>query len=127
MMRSSLESQLEDATREFVGKILTILRSASLADVASTQVGTGRPTVTGEREPSTRRRRTSPRSAHPSIDLIPQIVDALTTHGSPIAARTIADQLGVPLDRLAKPLKQLRDEGKIEKRGEKRATKYLML
>jgi DNA-binding IclR family transcriptional regulator len=55
-----------------------------------------------------------------------RIVDALTESGEPMAARLLADKLGVPLDALARPLKELRDAGRITKRGDKRATKYLL-
>jgi hypothetical protein len=44
----------------------------------------------------------------------------------PMPARALAERLGVPLDTLAKPLKQLRDDGRIVKQGDKRASKYAL-
>jgi hypothetical protein len=132
MSRQTLDAQLEEATRDFVGKILGILRNASLGDVASVQTGAGsqnRPTLTGSegrspRTEPTRRRGPKPRVS--STELEGRILEILGARREPVPARALADELGVPLDALGKPLKQLRDTSRIVKRGEKRASKYLL-
>jgi hypothetical protein len=135
MSRNGLEAQLEAATRDFVAKVLGILRNASLAEVAAVQPGTG---LLARQQPGsrsadkaasggpsfvTRRRR---RASTKTEGLDGRIVDALTEAGEPMAARLLADKLGVPLDALGRPLKELRDAGRIMKRGDKRATKYAL-
>lgn len=125
----SLEAQLEQATREFLTRVLTILRSASLAEVAAVNVGRSSgpsrpsPASAARPEPTFVRRR-GPRPKTNSLDLEAKVLELLGQNGEPMAARALADRMGVPLDALAKPLKQLRDGGKIEKQGDKRATKY---
>ena len=139
MSRTGLDAQLEAATREFVAKVLGILRNASLAEVAAVQPETGllarqqsgskaapRAASGGPTFATRRRRRASGRSS--SMEgLDGRIVDALTQAGEPLAARRLADSLGVPLDALARPLKDLRESGRISKRGDKRATKYALV
>lgn len=138
MSRSGLEAQLEEATQEFVRRILTILRNASLGEVAGIQVGGGQgptfgaprgpgrpgtpPRPKAEPAPATRPRR----SRSSSEELATQIVDVLSRNVGPMPARALCDQLGVSLDALAKPIKLLRDSGKIVKQGDKRATKYAL-
>lgn len=139
MARNGVEAQLEEATQEFVRRILGILRNASLAEVAAVGVeadaaplrphgstssgGSSRmPTFSAPRGPGRKPRQ---KSDEPSADsLAPKIMDALAGGVGPVPARTLAERLGVSLDALAKPLKQLRDEGRVIKRGEKRASKY---
>ncbi len=131
-MSRGLEGQLEDAAIEFVRKILSILRNASLADVAGVGVGTSSAPQPAARAPKFSAPRGPGRPRQPSGavgatgDLVPKILDVLASASGPTPARAIADQLGVSLDALAKPLKQLRDEHRIVKHGEKRASKYAL-
>lgn len=134
MARSVLEAQLEDATRAFVATILGILRNASLAEVAAVDAPVGGESRSGNGrrpEPSAKpsgptfvRRRGVRRTSAQMEGLGAKIVDILGQAEGPMPARTLADKLGVPLDALAKPLKELRDANTIVKRGEKRASKY---
>jgi hypothetical protein len=52
------------------------------------------------------------------------VIHALERAGSPMGVRTLAGELGVPVDLLAAPLRELRASGRIAKHGEKRATTY---
>lgn len=131
-MSRGLEGQLEVAATEFVRKILSILRNASLADVAGVGVGTSAAPQPAVRAPKFSTPRGPGRPRQPSgavtatANLVPKILEVLASASGPTPARTIADQLGVSLDALAKPLKQLRDERRIVKQGEKRASKYAL-
>ncbi len=131
MIRTALEAALEEATREFVSKILTILRSASLGEVAS--LGASEPTPAPRFSPPRGPARSPgrpPRAAAATranaSDLADRIVDALRKAGEPLGARPIADAMGVSVDELAKPLLALRESGRIVKQGDKRATKYAL-
>src|SRR5688572_19188768 len=134
MSRNGLEAQLEAATRDFVAKVLGILRNASLAEVAAVEPGGGllARQQSGSRTAdkgggptfATRKRR---RATTRTEGLDGRILEALSQSGEPMAARSLADKLGVPLDALARPLKDLRDTNRITKRGDKRATKYALV
>lgn len=137
MSRTALEAALEEATREFVSKILMILRSASLGDVAS--VGRGgedapgpaphfsAPRGPGRGKPTRERAPRAPRATSASTaELADRTLDALRRAGGPMGARAIADAVGAAVEDLVKPLKALRDDGRIVKQGDKRATKYAL-
>jgi hypothetical protein len=139
---TALEEQLEAITREFLGKIVSTIRNASFAEVAGysapaagappkkavTRV-VATPSVSSSRAveratdqngSSRRPRQTADRRA----ELRDQLLGALQQAGGPMNARALATALGVPLDMLAAPIRELRDAGKITKHGDKRSTTY---
>lgn len=132
--RPVLEAQLADVTEEFLRKVLAILRNASLADVANVNVGgpgtqssappanRATPQFSAKRGPGRPPVRRG--GGKPPAELATTILDALSSSDEPISAKALADKIGVHADHLVKPLKQLRDEGRIAKKGEKRASKY---
>jgi len=69
---------------------------------------------------SRRRRQTDAKRA----ELSEKILAILTASASPMGVRAIASAAGTAADLLAAPLKQLREEGKIQKHGVKRSTTY---
>ena len=122
MGRSRLEEEIEAATRQFVSKLVELIRSVSSAEVAALGAEPSkprRPTTSVVGKPPQRRA-----SAPGGSDLKERALATIRDAGRPIAAKSIADALSVPADKLAKPLKELRDAGEITKHGDKRATKY---
>jgi hypothetical protein len=148
MARSTLEAQLYEITREFVARIVATIRSASFADVAGYEPATstgrlglrttsraapslrkrsavngGRDKSAGEGEPKRRGRR--PRqSVARRAEIADRILDVLRVSSSPMGARAIAGEVGLAPDLLAHSLRELRQEGRIKKHGDKRATTY---
>ncbi|WP_394847514.1 hypothetical protein LZC95_08620 [Pendulispora brunnea] len=57
-------------------------------------------------------------------ELAERIIRVLATAGSPLGVRALAGELSISPDLLALPLRELRDQGKIRKLGEKRNTTY---
>jgi hypothetical protein len=51
-------------------------------------------------------------------------VKTLQSAGGALGVRALSSALGVPPDKLAAPLRELRDKGLIQKHGDKRATTY---
>jgi len=132
--KSSLEAELEAITREFVARIISTLRNASFAEVASLSPTLERPRISIPRpkrsapalsapeEPARARR---PRQgADKRAELREHIVQALRQSGSPMGVRALSSQLHVAPDLLAVPLKELRAEGRVAKHGDKRNTTY---
>jgi len=147
---TSLEAQLTDITLEFVARIVSTLRNASFAEVAGIDVNASlrRAKVapppasvrrvrrtkqeltdsgTGAPVPSTKqgRRGRRPRQTQEKRgELAERIIGALASAGSPLGVRALASELATAPDLLAIPLRDLRQQGKIRKLGEKRNTTY---
>lgn len=142
MARSTLEAQLDEITREFVARIVSAIRGASLAEVAGyrTLVAVSGAGATGRRG---RARAAAPRNGVPSSDAEPKrrgrrprqspekraelatrILAVLKDASTPMGARAIASEVGIAPDLLAVPLRELRQGGRITKHGDKRATTY---
>ncbi|RYE82985.1 MAG: hypothetical protein EOO75_19910 [Myxococcales bacterium] len=148
-----LEAQLTAVTQEFVGRIVGILRSSSFDEVVQLASASNSPFAASSgvapRPSGARpapnagpRPRTSPppqvapparaggsrggsrQTADVRQLIANRIVTALETAGTPQSARAISSSLGVPVDLLTVPLKELRDAGRVHKHGEKRATTY---
>jgi hypothetical protein len=126
--RTSLEDDLAALTQEFVGRIVATLRNASFGDVAAL-APTTRATVTIPRpnrappaaSKSSGRTRRGPveRAA-----IVERVAETLRKAGEPLGVRALSSELGVAADKLAAPLKELRDAGRVKKHGDKRATTY---
>jgi hypothetical protein len=128
---STLEAQLTALTREFVARLVEVIRNASFADVAGLSASAAR----GPDE--SRPRRGAPRPAAGSrpgkpsrqtashrAELGERVIEALRGSSAPMGVRALSSELGVVPDRLALPLKELRTAGKIRKHGDKRSTTY---
>ena len=127
MPKHALEEQLTVLTREFVGKLVEVIRNASFAEVAALP-GPQRPTA--ERAPRSTPRPSPPRKSggrqtkERRAELGERLVRALSGAEQPIGVRALAGELGVPPDVLAAPIRELRQAGKIRKHGDKRSTAY---
>lgn len=149
---SALEAQLIEITGEFVARIVSALRNASFADVAGLDVsvlqqqpralpsttanGKGRahvrPGISRESaseasllDPRQGRRGRRPRQTlEKRGELAERILRALAAAGEPLGVRALASELATAPDLLAIPLRELREQGKIRKLGEKRNTTY---
>jgi hypothetical protein len=130
----SLEAQLHEITRDFVAKIVSTIRSASFAEVAG-YAPTDDPasegkivsklTISPAGAPAAKVPGRKPRqTAEKKAELLTRIVSILRAAGAPLAVRTIAHEAATPADRLAAPLLELRDQGKVRKHGDKRNTTY---
>lgn len=123
----SLESELEALTRDFVASILRAIRNASVAEVAGVAAEAPPPRPRGrEPRPSPPAGR-SGRGRRPSAEqgvLAERVLGVLAQAGGPMGARAIASELGVPAEKLAAPLKVLRETGRVRKLGDKRTTTY---
>jgi hypothetical protein len=121
MTKSPLELELAAITEEFVARIVAALRNASFGDVAALS-----PAAPMRRAPSapTHMQQRTRRSGATREAIAERIVGALRASHAPMNARAIADALGVAPDKLALPLKSLRDAGHVKKHGDKRATTY---
>jgi len=141
MPRTALEAQLTSLMQEFVGRLVEVIRNASFADVAALS-----PPGNPQKAASTPTARTLKRTAtRPSLALETEIASArspgrqtkahraelgervvktLSDAPQPLGVRALSTELGVPPDRLAAPLRDLRAAGRIQKHGEKRATTY---
>ncbi len=135
MPKHALEEQLTALTREFVGRLIEVIRNASFAEVASLP-GPDAP-VSRPRLPRTlpaaaaspaakgvRRAGSDRQTAARRAEMGERILAALEATRSPLGVRALAGELGVAPDLLAQPLRELRGAGKIRKHGEKRATTY---
>jgi hypothetical protein len=134
---STLEAQLTALTQEFVAKLVDAIRNASFAEVAG--LSTHRLAQPAEKRGGARRPAPSPRTngggggagagagrqtAARRAELGDRIVSALRGATSPLGVRALANELSVPADVLAVPLRELRAAGKVRKHGEKRSTTY---
>jgi hypothetical protein len=127
MPHMSLESELEALTRDFVAAILRAIRNASVADVAGVAGATApapRRAPRAPEEAAPKRARATRRPAAEQDALADRVLGLLSQARAPMGARAIASELGVPADRLAAPLKVLRETGRVRKLGDKRATTY---
>jgi len=138
---SPLEAQLTEITREFVTKIVATIRSASFADVAgyvpATSTSPTRTRAAARRghfaghdqvhHEDPRRARRRRQSDEKRAEVGEKILTILNASTSPMGVRAIASAAGMASDLLAAPLKQLREEGKIQKHGVKRSTTYSAL
>jgi hypothetical protein len=128
---STLEAQLTALTREFVARLVEVIRNASFADVAGLSAspargpdesrprrGAPRPTV------GSRAGKPSRQTASHRAELGERVMAALRGSSAPMGVRALSSELGVVPDRLAVPLKELRTAGKIRKHGDKRSTTY---
>ncbi len=126
--RSTLESQLASISSEFVTRIVTAIRGASLSDVVafSSKNGNGQAILeaTTARLKSSSGGRRPRQTADRRAELADRIVRTLATSGEPLGARAVASELGVPADLLAAPLRELRAAHRIRKYGEKRNATY---
>ncbi|WP_394837030.1 hypothetical protein LVJ94_08990 [Pendulispora rubella] len=90
---------------------------------ASSSRGSG--TGTGLLDTAQGRRGRRPRQTQEKRgELAERIIRVLQTAGSPLGVRALAGELSISPDLLALPLRELRDQGKIRKLGEKRSTTY---
>jgi hypothetical protein len=127
---STLEAQLTALTQEFVGKLVEAIRNASFAEVASLSTHRAAPPKeSARRAPSSKSNGSTTRpagrqTAARRAELGERIVGTLREASAPLGVRALANELGVPADVLAVPLRELRAAGKIRKHGEKRNTKY---
>jgi hypothetical protein len=127
MPKHALEEQLAVLTREFVGKLVEVIRNASFAEVAALP---GPQRATAERAPRSTPRLSPPRKSggrqtkERRAELGERLVRALGGAKQPIGVRALAGELGVPPDVLAAPIRELRQAGKIRKHGDKRSTAY---
>jgi hypothetical protein len=140
-VRTDLEDRLEALTREFVVRLVAAIRNASFADVAALSAQYGKGAVAGrassakrpvrragrggaggeERPPQSGRvRQTAERRA----ELSERVLKTLQGAGGALGVRALSTALGVAPDLLAAPLRELRDKGRIQKHGDKRATTY---
>ena len=91
MGRSRLEEEIEAATRQFVSKLVEIIRSVSIAEVAALGAEPSkprRPTTSVVGKPPQRRA-----SAPGGSDLKERALATIRDAGRPIAAKSIADAL----------------------------------
>jgi DNA-binding transcriptional ArsR family regulator len=128
---STLEAQLTALTREFVARLVEVIRNASFADVASLSTspaggkGPPRPRQSAPRvTASSRGGKLSRQTASHRAELGERVMEALRGSSGPMGVRALSSELGVSPDRLAAPLKELRGAGKIRKHGDKRSTTY---
>ena len=108
--------------------MLRAIRGASVADVAG--VGTApaaRPSRRGPKaaaepradEPESQPRTRARQSSSAADALAEEVLGVLAQASAPMGARAIASQLGVPADRIAAPLKSLRDaRARAQARGQ---------
>ena len=124
---ATLEAALTALTQEFVARLVDAIRNASFAEVATLSL----PTTGPSRAP--RASRTAPSTPRPSrgrqtaagrAELGEQLVGVLRKASQPMGVRALSSELGVPPDKLAVPLRELRTAGKVRKHGEKRSTTY---
>ncbi len=132
MPKQDLEARLADLTREFVTRLVQVIRNASFAEVAALPDGGGSPAPrvavrkgaaaasAAETKPGPRARR----SAEGRAELGERVLSALSNAGKAMGVRDLSSALGVSPDALAAPLRELRTSGRIRKHGDKRATKY---
>ena len=130
--RTSLEADLTALTEEFVARIVATLKSASFADVASLspaapsrgRIEIPRPSRSAPAaSPKTTATRTR-RGAGERAEVAERLADVLRKASEPLGVRALADALGVAPEKLAAPLKELRDAGRVKKHGDKRSTTY---
>ena len=133
MPKHALEEQLTELTRDFVARLVGVIRNASFVEVASLPgpAALPRPVEPRRREPTSstperRPPRTGParQTAARRAEIGERVLDALVAARQPLGVRALAGALGVAPDLLATPLRELRGAGKIRKHGEKRATTY---
>jgi hypothetical protein len=133
MLKHALEEQLTALTREFVGKLVEAIRNASFAEVAALPApGTSSAPVSPR--PRRRASQATPtgssaggggrQTAARRAEIGHHVVRALANAGGPLGVRALAGEVGLAPDRLAVPLRELRDAGKIRKHGDKRSTTY---
>jgi hypothetical protein len=130
-----LEARLAELTAEFVANLVEAIRSASLGEVAALSMarvqalakagvqvpaapGGGRSAMRQAAQPGGRQ------TAERRAEIGQRVIETLEAAGKPLGARVIASELGVPVDLLAVPLRELRAAGRVQKHGEKRATTY---
>lgn len=120
--RNALEIELAALTEEFVARIVGVLRNASFADVASLAPAQAR-APERRRVVATPDKRTR-RGPNERAELADRVAETLRRAGEPLGVRALASELGVAPDKLAGPLKELRDAGRVKKHGDKRSTTY---
>ncbi len=130
--RTSLEADLTALTAEFVARIVTTLRNASFGEVAAlapmpahrARVEIPRPSrsapAVSAKPAGTRIRR----GAGERAEVAERLAETLRKSSDPLSVRALASALGIAPDRLAGPLKELRDAGRVKKHGDKRSTTY---
>jgi hypothetical protein len=143
MTRTTLEAQLTSLTLEFVGRLVEVIRNASFADVAALSPhGTlprgpfaasrsrgvhrapKRSSAMAEGDALNHGRVVSRQTKAHRAELGERVVKTLSDAPQPLGVRALSTELGVPADRLAGPLRELRAAGRIQKHGEKRSTTY---
>jgi hypothetical protein len=145
MTRTTLEAQLTSLTLEFVGRLVEVIRNASFADVAALSphgtIPRGSYATTTRSRGANRAPKRAPAmpetasvnhgggggsrqtKAHRE-ELGERVIKTLSDAPQPLGVRALSTELGVPADRLAAPLRELRAAGRIQKHGEKRSTTY---
>jgi hypothetical protein len=132
MPKQDLEARLADLTREFVTRLVQVIRNASFAEVAALPDPPGSPAPrssarSGSAGPGAAEKKAPPRarrSAEGRAALAERVLSALSNAGKAMGVRDLSSTLDVTPDALAAPLRELRTAGKIRKHGDKRATKY---
>jgi hypothetical protein len=128
MARTALEEELSEITREFVVRIVTAIRGASFADVASFSGSASPANARAKKAPSPpahdERPSRSRQTAEKRKELSARLLQVLAKSGEPMGVRALSGELKVAPDRLLLPLKDLRNAGKVTKHGDKRNTRY---
>ena len=132
MPKEDLEARLAAVTREFVAKVVQVIRNASFAEVAALpepSAAESAPTTrsgarsAGSKAGQKNGARTR-RSAAGRAELGERVLTALRSEGRAMGVRDLSSALGMSPDALAAPLRELRAAGRVRKQGDKRATKY---
>jgi hypothetical protein len=132
MLKHALEEQLTALTREFVGKLVEVIRNASFAEVAALP-GPGTSAASASPRPQKRPPKATAagtgggsgrQTAARREEIGHHVVRALAKASEPLGVRALAGEVGLAPDRLAVPLRELREAGKIRKHGDKRSTTY---
>jgi hypothetical protein len=124
---ATLEAALTALTQEFVARLVDAIRNASFAEVATLSLpaaGAARAPRASRPQVSTPRPSRGRQTAAGRAELGEQLVGVLRKAAQPMGVRALSSELGVPADKLAVPLRELRAAGKVRKHGEKRSTTY---
>jgi hypothetical protein len=140
MPKEDLEARLAAVTREFVARVVQVIRNASFAEVAA--LPGPRPGSNASSPSSAPTPRSGPRSngggggqkngvrsrrsAAGRAEVGERVLATLRSEGRAMGVRDLSSALGMSPDALAGPLRELRAAGHVRKQGDKRATKYLL-
>jgi len=128
MPKHALEEQLTVLTREFVGKLVEVIRNASFAEVAALpgpqRASAAERAPRNAPRPGPARKSGGRQTKERRAELGERLLKELGGAKQPMGVRALAGELGVPPDVLAAPIRELRQTGKIRKHGDKRSTAY---